>query len=319
MDQKTLDALGAWASGKAIGNCMSTVNALSAVAGVREFLHSRRTLTGIFSQEPVVDEQEWLKFYNSPKTLELKLLEATFGNQASEYAATMDALRNPVGADCQSKLRAFGLIAGCFAKLDDSDWPELIKHVLDEALSEAEVDESNELDNAAMTFYFWVHLPCWLVYGVSPTDLLRQLPAGGKLAEKAAERLVRLDHHVILHAKLQRWINTEEKIAVFRRKKVQAWKSRTPFDKEKSSSHALRVVAGYVSRSSELLGERLEAPEVRNAIQALGKEVPADLQAYLTDRTNDDWSREIRRHRDHLVKVANPDKSAIESVRALFK
>jgi hypothetical protein len=319
MDQKIVDSLSDWAASKCVGNCVSSIIALSAIGEVREFLHSRRTLTGIFSQEPVVNEHEWFKFYNSPKTLEGRILEAVFEDHASECAAIMDALRNPVGADVWAKLAGFGVIAGFFATLDESSWRQVIKAVLDDELPDTEVEDSDEVDNDAVSFYLWVHLPCWLIYGVSPTDLLRQLPAGGKLAEKAAEKLVRLDYRVKGHAKLQRWINAEPKIAKFRRKKVQRWAARTPFDKEKSSSHALRIVAGHVSRSTELLGERLEAPEIRNAIQALSNQVPGDLQAYLGERTMDDWSREIRRHRDHLVKMSNPDKSAIESVRALFK
>jgi hypothetical protein len=111
-----------WAASKGVGICVSSLNALSAVGEVREFLRSRRTLTGIFSQEPVVDKQEWLRFYNSPKTLERRFFEVIFEDQTGESAATMDALRNPVGADDQAKLAAFGLIVGCFANLYDLNW-----------------------------------------------------------------------------------------------------------------------------------------------------------------------------------------------------
>src|SRR5215211_4936627 len=111
MDPTILDTLSDWAASKNVCNCISSINALSSVGEVREFLHSRRTLTGIFSQEAVVDEEQWLIFYNSPKTLERRFFKAIFADQASECAAIMDALRNPVGAEVRIKLAAFGVIA----------------------------------------------------------------------------------------------------------------------------------------------------------------------------------------------------------------
>jgi hypothetical protein len=97
---------------------------------------------------------------------------------------------------------------------------EVTKDLLDDELPDAEVVEVNERDNLVMNFYLWVHLPCWLVYGGTPTALLRQLAAGDKAAEKAAERLARLDHRVIGHAKFQRWIKADQEIARYRRKKA---------------------------------------------------------------------------------------------------
>lgn len=77
MDSTTLLGVTSWAaSKKTAGNCVSAINALRAVGDVRDFLHRRRTLTGLFSQAPIVDECEWLKFYSSPKSLERKFLEA---------------------------------------------------------------------------------------------------------------------------------------------------------------------------------------------------------------------------------------------------
>ncbi len=76
------------------------------------------------------------------------------------------------------------------------------------------------------------------------------------------------------------------------------------------------MIAGFVSRTSELLDERMDSSDIRNAIQSLGDLIPADLQEYLVNKTTDDWSREIRRYRSHLVDMPNPDKSIFERVRA---
>jgi hypothetical protein len=107
-------------------------------------------------------------------------------------------------------------------------------------------------------------------------------------------------------------------VAPFRREKVRRWRQRTPFDKAKSSSTAMRVLAGYVSGVSELVDERLEARSIGSLIESLGNMIPSDLRAYLANRTADDWSREIRRNRTHFELRDKPDTSTFESVRGIL-
>jgi hypothetical protein len=226
----------------------------------------------------------------------------------------MDALRNPRAADQFSKNVAFGLILSLFTGAGESSWKELVHGLL---CDDEPVGDDKAPVAPAIAFYFWTHLPCWFIYGRSPTSLIRNVSEGGELAEQSAQRLVRLDHRAHLHPSVRRWASADRELAPFRQLKLQKWLAQTPFDKEKSSSATLRVIAGFVSRISELLGDRVESPELRSLIEALGSEIPPDLQAYLVDRTDDDWSREIRRHRKHFELPPQPDKSVIESVRAL--
>lgn len=224
-----LQALSEWAASKNCGIGLTAINSLISVDAVREFLHDRRTLTGIFAEEPIVDEREWLKFYNSPKTLERRLLKGMFDDRASEFAAVMDALRNPRGADEPSKLAALGLILGCFSKLEPATWSELLTAILDDdPLEDLDPDGTDDSEDAAVSFYFWVHLPCWFVYGKTPTKLLRELSASSIQAEQAAECLVRMDRRIVNHPKLLRWINADARIAAFRREKVRKWTGRAP-------------------------------------------------------------------------------------------
>jgi hypothetical protein len=315
MEREILETIGNWPTEKSLGLSLSAVNALSSMGEVRQFIEDRRTLSGLFEEPPIVDEREWLRFYNSPKTLERRLLHAALGEQGGKVSGILDVLRNPVGADESSRLAALGLIVSFFRNFDSADLSPLYEVSL--TGKEIDADKEELPEDSAVAFYFWVHLPCLLVYGMSPTKLMSLLSAGEKVAEKSAERLVRLDRRVEAHPKLRRWINADSKIAKFRRKKVQKWTTQTPFDKEKSSSRALRLTAGYVSKMSELLDERIEAPELRGMIVKLGDEIPADLQDYLADRTNDDFGREIRRYRDLLLKESKPDKSAFDLVRRL--
>lgn len=117
---------------------------------------------------------------------------------------------------------AYGLIQDCLADVHGDPYSELAEILLDDSLPEDEPeDETDETDYAAFSFCMWVYLPCWFVYGITPTKLLRQVSGKDSVAETAAERLVRLDHRVTVHAKVQRWIKAEPKIANFRREKLQ--------------------------------------------------------------------------------------------------
>lgn len=82
----------------------------------------------------------------------------------------MDALRSPIGSDDAARLGAFGLIAACFVNVDDSSQSELMKGLIEDAPFETEPELPGYPDNAAMCFYLWVRVPCWLVHGVFPTE-----------------------------------------------------------------------------------------------------------------------------------------------------
>lgn len=320
-----VEELSEWLSDKPLALGISGIIALSSTGEVRQFLEDRRTLIGLFSEEPIVDEREWLAFYDSPRTLERKFIDGVTAGWGAEVAEVMHALRNPRRAGNGSKAIAGLLVLASFLKLDQSCWKGIATELFDDSASEklqAEVateGNAEPIGNVALEFYLWVFLPCVFVYGKPPTDMLRLLSSKGPVAEKAAQRLVRLDHRVVNHRKLQRWIRSEPKVARFRKTKTQQWRKQSPFDKPKSKSYALRISAAYMSQLSELLGHRVKSYELRDVIQALGPEIPEDCQHYLQSKTTDDFSRELRRYRSHLIDREKPDKSTIEYVRALLE
>lgn len=170
-----------------------------------------------------------------------------------------------------------------------------------------------------LLFCYWVLVPCWLVYGVTPVQLMRRVSKHDELAEEAVERIVRLDHRAVGHPVIRRWLLCDSKLAPFKDAKLDKWRGRSPFDKEKSESLALRQIAGRNASLSDLFDDPLDVNDQRNLIEALGPAIPSDLQAYVVSQTNNDLSRGIRRQKAHFRLPPKPDKSAYESVRALLE
>lgn len=294
---------------------------MSAVDDVREFLTMRRINSGLFKEQSHVDLAAWLGFYSSQQSLEWELLNLLPADDADTARSLLETLRNPRGKSADERFNAFCLILGCFAQGGSNLWKEMASLAFMDVPDDENVDgDSDDFDESPLAFCIWILIPCWLVYGMPPASLMQRVSEGGAEAESAAERLVRLDWRVADHPEMQRWVDAAPALSRFRREKLRKWSLRSPFDKEKSETNALRLIAGFVSDVSEYFDERILAPEIRALVASLGAEVPADCHDYLLDRTEDDWSREVRRHRGHfkLVKT-KPDKSIIASVRELAR
>ncbi|MBX3435754.1 MAG: hypothetical protein KF847_20745 [Pirellulales bacterium] len=315
MNDSTLEFLRIWSSDYSTMVSALSALAMAAVDDVRDFMTMRRTRTGLFAEEPAVDEKAWLAYYNSPKSLERALWALTApAKDDVDVPSVLDALRNPRGKRPEANLQAYGLILDCMTDGSSAKASELRRRTF----AQIEEADGDDVTQAPLAFCLWVYLPCWFRYGVTPTKLIRSVSSGGTSAEKAVERLVRLDPRVARHPAVERWVRADPALAPFRRGKLRKWAGRTPFDKEKSDSHWLRLIAGYLSAISELTDERILAPELRSLVGALGDEIPADLQEYLLNRTDDDWSREIRRQRGRFeLGVTKPDRSTLRLVREM--
>ena len=309
-----------WAKRITLGLQTLITQALVSTENVGEFIEARRTASGIFAIEPSVDEQTWPTYYDSPKILERDLVRGVFGESGRVLQGVLNTLRNPRFATEKNQLRAYRMI--CFL------WSGDTALVQDEQSSEERTNQiferfENRLDNlqahesTAFTFYLWVYVPCWLVHGVSPTKLVRRLSGESEEASKAAEKLIRLDRRFLQDRKLKRWINCSDELRTSRQRDITKWLSKSPFDKPRKENLWLRVLAGYVSNISELLGHRLNSTEIRQAIESLGEAIPQELREDLRNRTGDDFSREIRRQRSHFELPTGPDTSFLASVRGV--
>ncbi len=304
--------LATWAERKPLGVTLPAILAAASTEDVRQFLHQRRTHTGIFASRPAIDETKWLRFYRSPKLLERKLLAELGVPEDAAINDILDALRNPSKSDLWAVNGAFATIVGAFLQPDR----RLHEKLIEETFSAADEDEGPlDITQPATAFYFWVYLSCWLKYGVTPWDLLRRVSRDGKPAEQAARQLVRLDGAVLGTATVLRWARADGARGAYRHKKLRKWATQAPFDKEKAPNQVVKIVAARISNLSELLDERLKVPDLRALFDACPQ--TADLQAYLTNSTDDDFGRAIRRVRQQFGTRPKPDRSSIASVRAL--
>jgi hypothetical protein len=311
--RKDTQKLAAWAKDKPLGVTLPAILAASSTEDVRQFLHKRRSRKGIFASRPAIDETLWLRFYRSPKSLERTLLAELGVPEDSAAKRVFDALRNPRRATPIAIQRALGVILAAFSQLDH----QLHEELIDATLAGADVDDGAfDITQPATAFFFWVYLPCWLVYGVTPWELLRRVSRDGKPAEQAARQLVRLDGTASLTVAIQRWARADGANGAYRHKKLRKWASQTPFDKEKAPSRALKIVTARISYLSELLDQRLNVPDLRALLEVC--EQPTDCQAFLNASTDDDLGRALRRVLQLFTRPAKPDRSVYASVRALM-
>lgn len=317
MDKPSLAGLVKWAEGKSLGVSLSAINALATTGVVRDFLEARRTRAGRFAIDPAGDGTAWFAYYRSQKLFERSAAKAMLGEYADQAIQLMDALRKPKRADKETKELCLGLILACFMKPSGPELSQILAPLV--CGDEGEEPQDQIPDDASSLFSFWVFLPCWFVYGRTPMQLMRRVSQLDQQADKAVERIVRLDYRAAKHPIIQRWLWANAELAPFKQAKLDKWRARSPFEKEKSESLALRQIAGLTATLSDLFDDPVDVNDQRDLIKALGDEIPEDLQVYVVGQTNDDLSRGIRRQKAHFKLPPKPDKFACESVRALLE
>ena len=313
-----------WAANKPLFLSAFSVDAIETVQSLSEFMEARRLRQGPFIYEPATNLKEWLELYSSPKKFQRELATCLCGDLGQPICEMMDALRNPKQSTDIGNLMAFGAIVTCFSATEEILEKGSFSQLL-EVGKRAELEQTDEeiqelCSHPAMQFALRVAVPCVFVYGVSTTKLLKQVRGGGVDAEKAVERLVRLDQRVAQHRTVRRWVEGDKRVSSFRANKIRKWMHhRTAFDKPKSNSHWLKVVLGTLSMISDLFDAHQEVPALRELADAAGDSLPAELREYLLNKPDCDLSREIRRKRPHFDLPHKPDRSSYEAVRALMK
>jgi len=167
----------------------------------------------------------------------------------------------------------------------------------------------------AIYFILFTALPCWLVYGATPHQLLVQAGKNGPSAAKAIERLVKLDPRIIQHPIVQRWVRDSKQGSRGQREQsLGKWKTATPYRKIKASGMLVRVSAVLMELAS-LLGDDLTVPKLREILEQ--SPISDEARDYLLARTDDDFGREIRRKRVEILWPTKSDKKILKAVRAL--
>jgi hypothetical protein len=281
--------------------------AASSVGELGDLLELRRTNSGLFALEPLVDEQLWRSFYRSP-TSYLGHLLTIF---EESRAAPAPSLRE------QEALQwMFFTMASVVVSL-----PEPVAHAIRMSLGKAaEAIPDEALDSPAIQFALRVVIPCYAVYGVTPWHLVQHIRSESGECEASIRKLVRLDSRASDLGIVRRWIRRLPDAAKFRAAKLNKWRRiPTAFDKPKSDSHWLKAILGLLSAVSDLCRSRMEVQAFRQLLADAGESVPPSLQGYLVQITDDDLSREIRRKRTTFHLPAKPDRSIVESVREILK
>ena len=281
--------------------------AASSVGELGDLLELRRTNSGLFALEPQVDEQLWRSFYRSSSGY-LRHLLSILEENSTVTARSLDE---------QVALRLIFLtMASAIALL-----PESVARAIRMSLENA----AEAIPDAAMTlpaiqFAVRVVIPCYAVYGLTPWHLQRHIRSESEKCEASIRRLVRLDRRASDLGVVRRWVTRSPEMAEFHAAKLQKWRRiPTAFDRPKSDSHWLKATLGLLSAVSDLCHSRMKVPALRQLLADAGDSVPANLQEYLVQTTNDDLSREIRRKRRSFHLPAKPDRSIVETVRALLK
>lgn len=140
----------------------------------------------------------------------------------------------------------------------------------------------------------------WLLYGEAPILIYKKATHG---EHQALERLLRLDKLQIQNPRINRWLY---RLARDEKDQYQLAALLTAFRDPTHPKIALRKVkylmAGLISVGSELLGERLSAPEIQNLFDAVNIDLGIDtLRDHDLPSAPESFAKAIQREREFWI------------------
>lgn len=268
---------------------------------------------------PEAAPKEWLRLYRNHRLLEQRLLNAfmQFGTFA-EFAAAFysivrahqrkppapSAKQAPIpGQDQQTKIDA-GLQEIYQANLADidSDFKNLPP--------DEETRRKGQELFASQEFLFFckVFLPCQLLYGTTPFQLIRRARLGNL---EALEQLIRLDKLVLADPGIMRQTQRLLHHNKYRYDSVVA-KAIKDAPKFRLVPRQIRyLLAGLISLFSEAFSHKLEEPEIRALFDAVahGKSSGATAIDTALPDSPETFSKAIQRERAFWKPILFPDKT----------
>jgi hypothetical protein len=186
---------------------------------------------------------------------------------------------------------------GLGQKLSDGLWDsmeyelERRKQLSDEQI----LEEWRALSSQESTFWFRVTLPCWLEYGVSAVQLLRDARHGDI---QAIDRILRLDELALQDPRIMLHFSTAKQNRTKGRfKRMHAAIGDLP-ERKLTLKNTKECVAAFISRFSENLGGRISGPDIRRLYDAIAQDVHGTrIDLDFADEEPESFSRVIRRHR----------------------
>jgi len=155
-------------------------------------------------------------------------------------------------------------------------------------------------------YFMWrVYLPCWLLFGKLPGHLLRNARLGDI---DDFEKLLQLDSSVLFEPRLAEAFHQIRAKDRFAYERLSIAISSTP--KKKITIQKIKVfMAGYISLMSEVFGNKLNEPDIRELFDCIRKdEGKGDIDTHLPDGA-DAFSKAIRREKKFWMKaISKSDK-----------
>lgn len=165
-------------------------------------------------------------------------------------------------------------------------------------------------------FFFRVLMPCVLWYGRSPVELLATVGRSGPNEWDSIEKLVALDPLIVQHRRFARLLNCDD--ARLRRERAELLGECLGKPLPTLSKRRVKMMlAGHMSRMSEILGCRLSEPEIRDLFDAIAKDHGLGLRDTDLPLSAETFSKTIQRYRKFWKLPGGPDKDIRETVRAL--
>lgn len=161
-------------------------------------------------------------------------------------------------------------------------------------------------------FLIQIILRSWLLYGESPIQIYKKATHG---EHEALERLLRLDKLQIQNPRINRWLY---RLARDEKDQYQLAALLTTFRDPTHPKITLRKVkylmAGLISVGSELLGERLSAPEIQNLFDAVNMDLGIDtLRDHDLPSAPESFAKAIQREREFWITALFLDRTKLFS------
>lgn len=259
-----------WAQGKPLFLAILCQQMASSSDILHEILSSARYQEHIRGL-PEANPKDWLKLYRSHRRQEKCSITAfrELGGVVADSAELYKYLRSrsrktqTTIPDQEQLAEAEATLVEFYQKNLAHLESELKEHPLDEEMKNK---VKKYFLNQEFLFLFKVHLPCLLLHGTLPAILFRQARLGNL---KAIEKLLRLDKIVLSDPVIMR---QAQKLLHTNKHKYDSIVAK-PFLGVPKFKHSLKssttLLAGIISRLSQLLGYRLTVAEIRKLFHAV--------------------------------------------------
>ena len=305
-----------------------TAEMASGATSCCQVINSWRACCGLSESLSRIHVREWLELYTRHGKLQSGVL-----NVFSPFVPCM-----PGGEEADSWLREIVRIhangpeyvkaalselstdelQAMFAEASEcvGEWLKLAAIPVDQ-LPEPSIEELQFIfDCSEVVFFFGVWVRAWLEYGETVTNLLWRATRAENPDIEALKKLIRLDARVIHHPLVGRVIHCQDQGQSRIREAAVGQALSRPLSGEFPIGKVKNMLAGLISRVSEMLGDPLNAEEIREIFDSIARE-NGQLRDLDLPAGKEAWSKAIQRGKPFWKYLPQPDKDSLKTVRAL--